>query len=79
MKFSERMYPKIILKFAKNEGFTLSVEDTLFQKPQAGKGGQIDPHPPAVLGLISLRYMKRLFYNNSLFISISYRTVLSTI
>ena len=30
----------IILKVTKNQGFTLSLEDTFFEKPQ---GGQIDP------------------------------------
>ena len=42
----------IILK-VKNEGFTLFLEDTLFEKSQGeGGGGQIDPPlPPAVLGL----------------------------
>ena len=36
----------IILKVTKNHGFSLSVEDTFFEKPH---GGQIDP--PAVLRL----------------------------
>ena len=39
MKFSEKMCLKIILKVTKIQGFTLSLEDTLFNKPQ---GGQID-------------------------------------
>ena len=39
----------IILKVTKNCGFTLSLEDTIFEKPQGG-GGQFDPLP-AVLGL----------------------------
>ena len=30
----------IILKVTKNQGLTLSLEDTFFEKPQ---GGQIDP------------------------------------
>ena len=38
----------IILKVTKNQGFTLSLEDTFFEKPQGG--GKIDA-PPAVLGL----------------------------
>ena len=41
---------KIIIKVTKNYGFTLSLEDTFFEKPQVGD--QIDP--PAVLGLILL-------------------------
>ena len=32
----------IILKDTKKQGFTLSLEDTFFEKPQ---GGQIDPLP----------------------------------
>ena len=46
MKFSVRMCFKVILKVTKNHGFTLSLKDTFFEKPQ---GGQIDP--PAILGL----------------------------
>ena len=41
MKFSGKMYLTIILKFTKNQGFSLSLEDTLFKKVQ-GDGGQID-------------------------------------
>ena len=33
----------IILKATKSHGFTLSLEDTFFEKPQEG---QIDPPPP---------------------------------
>ena len=45
MKFSGKMCFKIISKV-----FTLSLEDTIFEKP--GGGGQIDPPPfPAVLRL----------------------------
>ena len=36
MTFSEKMCVKIILKVTKNEGFTLSLEDTFFEKPQGG-------------------------------------------
>ena len=39
----------MILKASKNQGFTLCLEDTIFEKLQGG-GGQNDP-PPAVLGL----------------------------
>ena len=45
MKFSGKMCFKIILKVTKNEGFALSLEDTIFEKPQGG--GQIDPPPPS--------------------------------
>ena len=40
MKFSEKMCIKIILKVTKNQGFTLSVEDTFFKKPQRGGAGE---------------------------------------
>ena len=40
MKFSEMMYFKMTLKVTKNQGCTLSLKDTIFEKPQ---GGQIDP------------------------------------
>ena len=36
MKFSGKMCFKIILKVTKNQGFTLSLEDTFFGKPQGG-------------------------------------------
>ena len=41
MKVSGKMYFKMILKVTKNQGYTLSLEDTFFEKPQGG--GQIDP------------------------------------
>ena len=54
MKFSGKMCLKIILKVTKNQGFTLSLEDTFFEKPQ---GGQIaPPPPPAVLGLNTVEF-----------------------
>ena len=34
MKFSGKMCLMIILKATKNQGFTLSLEDTFFEKPQ---------------------------------------------
>ena len=54
MKFSGKMCLMIILKVTKNKGFTLSLEDTYFEKPQGG--GKLTPlpptpSPPAVLGL----------------------------
>ena len=36
MKFSGKMCFEIILKVTKNQGFTLSLEDTVFEKPQEG-------------------------------------------
>ena len=44
MKFSGKMCFKIILKVTKNQGFTLSLEDTVLEKPQGG-GWRIDPFP----------------------------------
>ena len=50
MKFSEKICLKIILKVKKNQGFSLSLEDKLLEKPQGG--GQIEPPtPPPVSGL----------------------------
>ena len=46
MKFSGKMCVTKILKVAKKQGFTLSLEDTCFEKPH-GKGGQIDPTSPS--------------------------------
>ena len=56
MKFSEKMYLIIILKVTKNQSFSRSLEDTFFEKPQGG--GQIDPPPPVVLGLLILISIK---------------------
>ena len=36
MKFSGKMCPMIILKVTENQAFTLSLEDTFFEKPQEG-------------------------------------------
>ena len=36
MKFSEKMCLKIILKVTKNQGLTLSLEDTFFEKLHGG-------------------------------------------
>ena len=33
----------VILKVAKNQGFTLSLEDTLLEKPQTGGGVELTP------------------------------------
>ena len=53
MKFSRKMCLMIILKVTKNQGFTISLEDTFFEKPQGredGGGGQIDPPPSPYFG-----------------------------
>ena len=49
MKFSGKMCFKIILKVTKNQDFSLSLEDTFFEKPQAR--GQFDPPSPGKLEL----------------------------
>ena len=51
MKFSGKMCLMIILKVTKNKGFTLSVEDTFFEKPQGDEGGVKLTPLRAVLGL----------------------------
>ena len=38
MKNSENMWLMTILKVTKNQGFTLSLEDTFLEKPQGGGG-----------------------------------------
>ena len=43
-----KMWLMIILKVTKNQGFTFSLEDTVFEKPQ---GGSNWPPPLAVLVL----------------------------
>ena len=47
IKFSGNMCLKIILKVTKNQGFTLSLDNTFFEKPQGGggQGGKLTPHP----------------------------------
>ena len=49
MRFSGKMCLKTILKVTKNQGFTLSLEDTYFEKPQGRV--KLTPPLPAVLGL----------------------------
>ena len=44
MKFSRKMLLMIILKVTKNQGFTLPLEDTVFEKPQGES--QVDPSQP---------------------------------
>ena len=39
MKISGKMWLMIILKVIKNQGFALPLEDTLYKKPQGGRGG----------------------------------------
>ena len=42
MKFSGKMCFEIILKVTKNQGFTLTLEDTFFEKPQGGGDGGVN-------------------------------------
>ena len=56
MKFSGKMWLMIVLKVTKNQGFTLSLENTFLEKPQ---GCQIDP-TSALLGLSAKYIQKRL-------------------
>ena len=49
VKFSGKMQLKIILKVTKNQGFTLSLENTFFEKPQ----GRSNWPSPVFLGLSS--------------------------
>ena len=53
MKFSGMMCLMIILKVTKNQGLTLSLEDTFFKKPQEGVKLTPPTPSPAVLGLKS--------------------------
>ena len=46
IRFSGKMWLMIILKVTKNQGFTLSLEDTYFEKPQ-GRGSDWNPSPPS--------------------------------
>ena len=51
-KFSGKMCFKIILKVTKNQGFTFSLGDIFFEKPQ-GRGGEVNlthSPPPDILG-----------------------------
>ena len=54
----------IILKVAKNQRFTLSLEDTFFEKPQGG----INLNPLAVLVLIMMEIsiIKNIKYCNAI-------------
>ena len=45
MKFSEKMWLMIILKVTRTKGFTLSLEETFFKKPQ---GDQNDTPRPSL-------------------------------
>ena len=58
MKFSGKICLMIILKVAKNQGFTPSFKKTHFSKNLRGGGvDQIDPSSPVVLGLTHNSYI----------------------
>ena len=65
MKFSGKKCLKVILKVTKNQGLTLSIEDTFFEKPRGdgGRGGeQIDPTPPSHFRVkVSSKYVRIQF------------------
>ena len=52
----------IILKFTKNQGFTLYLHDTFFGKPQ----GVVKLTPPAIFGLNQRHYPSRQLHVRSL-------------
>ena len=58
MKFSEKICLMIMLKVTKNQGFTLSLEDTLFEKPQEGEG-QIGPALGSLTAVLGSNLLKR--------------------
>ena len=47
MKFSGKMRFKIILKVKKKQGFTISLKDTFFEKPQVRVKLTTAPSPPS--------------------------------
>ena len=60
MKFSGKMCLKIILEVTKKQGFSLSLENMLFEKPQGG-AGQIDKRCLASFrARIIVRYLHHL-------------------
>ena len=65
MKVSGKMCFKIILKATKNQTFTLSLEDTIFVKPQ-GVGFNLTPplSPPFLLVVLGLRVSVNLSFRN---------------
>ena len=70
MKFSGKMCLKVILKVTKNQGLTLSIEDTFFEKPRGeggrGGGGPLPPPPPPpLLAILGLRFQASMSAFNS--------------
>ena len=52
MKFSGKMCLMIKLKVTNDQGFTLSVEDTFYEKPQ-GEGGRFRVNVGYVVGVLA--------------------------
>ena len=62
MNFSGKMCLKIILKVIKNQGFTLSVDDAFFKKPQDGSEDQFElppPPPPYPTSRFTVTFLKK--------------------
>ena len=63
MKFSGKMCLKTTLKVTKNQGFSLFLEDTLFEKPQ-GEGGAQTDSPRSCFRIKKKDLNKACFLNN---------------
>ena len=73
MKFSGKVCFKIILKVTKNQGFTLSLDDTIFEKPQGEEeGGGVKLIPPS-----RFRVNTFCFQNNIDFLDLPFLPLLS--
>ena len=74
MKLSVKMCFRLILKVTKNEGFTLSLKDTFFQKTTGWRGVNLTPLP-AVLGSIGVfRTLSNIYDQNVKNLYLSYLT-----
>ena len=60
-EISGKMGLMIILKVTKNQGFTPSLQDTFFEKPQGEEVGSNGTPVPGVLGLMNLEDALNLF------------------
>ena len=68
MKFLGKICQKTMLNVTKNQSFTLSLEDTSFEKSQGGRGwGQIDSPSPVGVMYVSYKVHKVNVDNFSLF------------
>ena len=57
MKFSGKMCLMIILKVTENQDFTLSLEDTFFEKPLEEEGGGGSNWPPLSRFRVKIKLM----------------------